>query len=104
MADGLIVLLNNAGADSGVDITGDWQTWEGGPGDLWVWGDLGGGTLELQAAILESAPLSVCGTQITAVTTTSSAVAVFHFNHGTRIRAILTGTTSASSGVFAKVN
>ena len=101
---GLLNLLNNQGAASGTDITGDWFTWTGGPGDFWVWGNLGGGTISLQAAIDTTAPVTICGTETTAVTTTSSAVDVFHLNHGTQIRAVLTGTTSTSSGVYVKVN
>ncbi len=101
---GVTDLLTNAGAGSGIDITGEWQTWFGGPGDFWAWGDLGGGTIYLEAALLESAPLSVCGTSITTITPTSSAVTKFYFNHGTRIRAVVTGTTSTSSGIYARVN
>ena len=35
---GVSVLLNNAGADTGVPIVGEWKTWNGGAGDFWVWG------------------------------------------------------------------
>lgn len=101
---GIVVLLNNAGADSGVDIIGEWKTWFGGPGDFWVWGDLGGGVIELQASINETAPVSVCDTQVTAITPTASGLTVFHLKHGTRLRAVVTGATSPSSGIFAKVN
>ncbi len=101
---GVSNLLTNAGAASGVDITGDWQTWNGGPGDFWVWGDLGGGQIDLHAALNESAPVIVCGSTITGTTDTSAAVTKFNFNHGTRIRAVVTVTTGASSGIYAKVN
>ncbi len=101
---GLNELLTNAGAGSGVDIEGDWQTWDGGPGDFWVWGDLGGGQIDLHAALDEDAPLIVCDTDITTATPTRSAVVKFNFNHGTRIRAVVTLTTGVSSGIYAKVN
>ena len=101
---GVTDLLINSGAGSGIDIIGEWKTWFGGPGDFWVWGDLGGGIIHLEAALLESAPLSVCGTSIDTITTTKSAVTKFYFNHGTKIRAVVTGTTSQSSGIYAKVN
>lgn len=101
---GLSVLLNNVGADTGVDITGDWVTWNGGPGDFWAWGDLGGGTIRMEAALLESAPVTICGMSLTDITTVISGVIRFDFNHGTRIRAVVSGTTSPSSGIYAKVN
>lgn len=101
---GLTVLLNNRGSISGVNITGDWTTWSGGPGDFWVWGDLGGGQVDLHAALDESAPVIVCGTTIRETSDTSAAVVKFNFNHGTRIRAVVTLTTGTSSGIFAKVN
>ena len=104
MAIGTLDLLRDAGADTGVNITGEWMLWPGGPGDFWAWGNLGGGRCYLEAALLETAFLEVCGTSITNVTTVVSAVTKFNFNHGTRIRAIVTGTTSPSSGVFAIVN
>jgi len=101
---GLSELLINVGASAAVDITGEWKTWEGGPGDFWVWGNLGGGQVDLHACLDEAVHLIVCSTTISAVTTTSSAVVKFNFNHGTRIRAVVTGTTGASSGIYAKVN
>lgn len=104
MSSGVLVLLDNVGAASGIDITGDWFTWNGGPGDFWVWGDLGGGIITLSASLLESAPLTVCGTSFTEITPIASGSAKFNFNHGTRIRAVVTGTISTSSGIFAKVN
>lgn len=50
MSIGTVDLLVNAGAGSGVDITGEWMTWFGGPGDFWVWGELAGGGCYLEAA------------------------------------------------------
>ena len=78
---GLVVLLNNAGANSGVDVIGEWKTWNGGPGDFWVWGDLGGGQIDLHAALDESAPVIVCKTTIEDTSPTSAAVTKFNFNH-----------------------
>ena len=101
---GLSELLTNAGAGAGVDITGDWKTWNGGPGDFWVWGDLSGGQVNLHACLDENAPLVVCSTTIRSTSPTSSAVVKFDFNHGTKIRAVVTGTTGTSSGIYAKVN
>ena len=103
---GLKNLLTNAGDVSGQNIIGEWTTWEGGPGDFWVWGDLGGGQVDLHAALNEAAPLVVCGTTVkdVDVSTTQSAVTKFNFNHGTRIRAVVTLTTATSSGIFVKVN
>lgn len=97
---GVLVLLDNAGAASGIDITGEWMTWDGGPGDMWVWGNLGGGTIHLEASIsTDDFQVCVTGTQLTL-----TGVAKFNFNHGTRIRAVLDSTTAISSGVFVKVN
>lgn len=103
---GLNELLTNAGDDAGEDIEGEWQTWNGGPGDFWVWGDLGGGQVDLHAALDENTPLVVCGTTVkdVNVSTTQSAVTKFNFNHGTRIRAVVTLTTATSSEIYVKVN
>lgn len=101
---GVDILLNNASAAAGVDITGEWITWSGGPGDFWVWGDLGGGEIHLEAALDKSAPLEVCLTRFINITTIASGVSRFDFNHGTSIRAVVAGTTGTSSGIFAKVN
>jgi hypothetical protein len=101
---GLTNLLTNVGADLGVDIVGEWFTWDGGPGDLWVWGNLGGGVVVIQATIDESVPCEICGTRVSNTSTTSSAVVRFDLNHGTRIRAILKNTILVSTGVYARVN
>lgn len=100
----LVELLVNRGEDSGVDITGDWKAWDGGPGDIWVWGNLGGGQVDLHAAIDESAPVVVCGTTSSGTSPTSSSVTKFNFKQSTKIRAVLTGSTSPSSGIYVKVN
>lgn len=97
---GVIVLLNNVGADAGVDITGEWFTWFGGPGDMWVWGDFGGGTIHLEAA-LEPDEFVTC---VTGTEMNIEGVVKFNFNHGTQIRAVLTDTTGTSSEVTVKVN
>lgn len=97
---GVIVLLDNAGEATGVPITGDFHTWFGGPGDMWVWGDFGNGTVHLEAA-LEPDDFITC---VTGTEMTLQGVVKFNFNHGTMIRAVLSGTTAPSSGVFVKVN
>ena len=101
---GVVKLLTNVGADSGIDIIGDFQTWHGGPGDFWVWGDLGGGQIDLHAALDENAPAIASGTTITETTPISAGVAKFNLSHGTKIRAVVTSTSATSSGMFAKVN
>ena len=101
---GVSKLLTNISTGVGTDITGEWQTWNGGPGDFWVWGNLGGGTVVLEAALLESASLCVCGTEITDTGVLKAGVGKFNFNHGTRIRATLINTTYPASGVYAEVN
>lgn len=101
---GVDVLLNNISANAGIDTAGEWITWLGGPGDFWVWGNLGGGKVHLEAALHTTAPVEVCNTSITGTTNTSSGVTKFNFNHGTRIRAVLSDAPSAASGVYAKVN
>ena len=101
---GVLVLLDNAGDSAGEDITGEWMTWNGGPGDFWVWGDLGGGQVDLHAALDESAPVIVCGTTIEDTSDTSAGLVKFNLNHGTKIRAVVTLTTGVSSGIFAKGN
>lgn len=96
---GVVKLLTNRGSASGVDIVGDFTTWFGGPGDFIVWGDFGGGTIELQLTPNDGGiVIPISGTQFTA-----NGVARFSLNHGIKIRAVLTGTSSTSSGVFAEV-
>lgn len=97
-------LLENESAAATVDIVGNWQTHYGGQGDFWVWGNLGGGTVYLEAALEEDAPCGICGTEITGTSPTSSGVAKFYLAASTRIRAVLKNSTSASSGVYARVN
>jgi len=102
---GLTKLLNGASALAGVDIVGEWFTWYGGPGDLWVWGNLGGGNVYLEAALDITAPLLICSTiDFSLVSPSKSSVSKFNFNHGTRIRAVLKSTSSTSSGVYARAN
>jgi hypothetical protein len=97
-------LLTNAGADTGVDIIGDWQNHFGGEADFWVWGDLGGGKVHLEGALDIIAPAIVCGSDISDTSPTSAGVVKFFFGSNTKIRAVLTGSTSPSSGVFARIN
>lgn len=101
---GVVNLLTNEGAALGVDVVGDWQTWFGGPGDFWVWGDLGGGTVELEATLDGTAFTCINGTSTTATSSIAAGITKFYLNHGTKIRAALRNTTSTSSGVYAKVN
>ena len=101
----LLELFIDVGGAGGEDIIGDWKAWDGGPGDVWIWGDLGGGQIDLHAAIDEVAPVVVCETSAsTGVTKTSSAVTKFNFKQSTKIRAVLTGSTRKSSGIYVKVN
>ena len=95
---GIVNLLINRGSASGVNIVGDFQTWTGGPGDFIVWGTFAGGTIELQLSPNGTIIIPISGTQFQ-----QKAVARFSLNHGFKIRAILTGTTGASSGIFAQV-
>ena len=96
---GTTKLLTNAGAASGVDITGDFKTWFGGPGDFVVWGNFGGGTIHLELTPNNGVNIiCITGTQLNV-----NGVIRFNLNHGFRIRAVLEDTTSTSSGVFAEV-
>ena len=97
-------LADDLGAGTGVDIIGDWIIWNGGTGDMWVWGDLGGGKAQLQAAIDITAPVTLCETCVTDVTPTSSAVVKFTVNQGTKVRVIITDTTAPSSGINVVIN
>ena len=101
---GVIILLDNVGSLSGVDITGEFKIWFGGPGQFWVWGDLAGGQVDLHAALDENAPAIICGSTIIGTSPTSAAVFTFDLNHGTKIRAVVTLTTGTSSGIFVKAN
>jgi len=96
---GIVVLLDNAGEASGVDVVGDFETWHGGFGDLWVSGDFGGGMFRMEATLNDGFVTCVTGTQ-----TSIPGVTKFNFNHGTKIRGIVSDTASPSSGVNAKVN
>jgi hypothetical protein len=97
-------LLQNVGADAGVAIIGEWQTHFGGEADFWVWGNLGGGKVHLEGAIDTNAPVIVCNSTISNTSPTNSGVIKFYFAPGTQIRAVLTNSTSPSSGVYARVN
>lgn len=88
MDDSYKKLIENGSASVNAGIVGDWQIFYGGYADFWVWGDLGGGTAYLEAAIDTQAPCIVCGTEITEVNSQKSAVAHFNFNSGTKVRAI----------------
>ena len=90
-------LLENAGAGAGVNITGDWQIFYGGEADFWVWGDLGGGKVHLEAALDESAPCFICGTSITETSPTSAGIAKFNLAPSTKIRAATTLTLKVLS-------
>lgn len=96
---GVVKLLTNAGSSSGVDITGQFVPWFGGPGDFVVWGDLGGGTIHLDLTPNDGDNvICITGSQLNV-----NGVIRFNLNHGFKIRAVLEGTTATSSGVFAEV-
>lgn len=96
-----VKLLTNVGAASGVDITGDFQTWNGGPGDFTIRaegaGSLGGGVVELQATANDGNNV-ICIAELDV-----EGVLRFNLNHGWRLRGVLAETTSESSGVFAEI-
>lgn len=97
-------LLDNVSTTAGVDITGDWVIWFGGPGDFWVRGDLGGGTVYLEAGFSGSASTRVCDVAISGTSATQAGVTKFNFNHGTKIRAVLADVAHTATGVFCEVN
>ena len=101
---GVDVLLNNVGATAGVDIIGEWTTWLGGPGQFWVWGNLGGGEVHLEAALDISAVCCIEGTFISDATMTVASLTTFNLNHGTRIRAVLNKTLMDSDSVMVRAN
>lgn len=106
---GIVNLLTNASGNAGVDIVGEWKTWYGGPGDFWVSGDLGGGTVHLEATLSDvtSSPIAInCvdGTFIVDTSPTVASITKFLLGHGTKIRAVLEETKSNSSGVMIVVN
>lgn len=97
-------LLEDESGNAHQDIVGEWQVHYGGRGDFWVWGNLGGGEVHLEAAIVESAPCEICNTSIKDTSDTKSGVVKFYLAPATKIRAVLTGATSPTSNVFARVN
>lgn len=101
---GIINLLTNAGNSAGQNIISEWHTWYGGAGQLWVSGDIGGGTVHLEATLDEVAVNCVEGTFIVEASTAIASIVTFNLNHGTKIRAVLEETTSDSSGVNVRVN
>lgn len=96
---GVIKLFTNVGDAAGDDITGEFQTWFGGPGDFIVYGNFGGGTIQLELTP-NNGVITIC---ITGTKLRHKGVVRFNLNHGFKIRAILRNTTSASSGIFAEV-
>jgi len=101
-------LIENLSSDAGTDIIGDWKLHYGGEGDFWVWGNLGGGTVYLQATLDESlSPLpiaTICGCESSDASTTVANVSKFYLASETKIRAVLLNTTSSSSGVNVRIN
>ncbi len=96
---GIVKLFTDVGAAAGIDITGEFRTWFGGPGDFIVYGNFGGGTIQLELTPNDGG-IVIC---ITGTKLRNKGVVRFHLNHGFKIRAILRNTTSASSGIFAEV-
>jgi len=99
---GVLKLLANVGADTGVDVLGEFKFWSGGPGDFVVTfnngtGDFGGGVVELQLTPDDGANI-ICMTELDLV-----GVVRFTLNHGFKIRAILVDTTAPSSGITAEI-
>jgi len=98
MSNGVLDLLLDVGAAADVDIIGDFIVWPGGGGDLFVTGELGGGSVELQATLDDGANV------ICVLSLPVKGISRFILNHGVKLRAALVDTTSTSSGVSARIN
>lgn len=101
---GTEVLLKDAGAPAGVDIIGDFKSWNGGDGYFIVSGNLGLGTIELEATAWQNVIIKVSGTKVKhqIVSTVIGTQIRFHLPHGMKIRAVLSGSTSPSSEIKAE--
>ena len=92
-------LLADAGDISGTDVVSEWILWDGGPGDFAVWGDFGKGKMQLELTP-DSGTTVIC---VTGSEIYDKGVVRFSLFHGFQIRARLSDTTSASSGIHARI-
>lgn len=92
-------IISNASAEPLAGITSETFPWYGGQGDLYVWGDFGGGVM-----YIEHSPDN--GTTWFAYSLTyifEPTMIRFNLTHGTHMRVVLKNNQQAASGIYARV-
>lgn len=94
-----ITILKNASADALAGITSDSYPWYGGQGDLYVWGNFGGGVIYLEHTPDNGATWFLYDYSYIFEPT----MIRFNLIHGTHIRIRLANNQQAASGIYARV-